>query len=323
MIKHLFLFLFIILSFCVKAQINLVPNPSFEVKDTCPNNTGQIFHAVPWFNPTQGTPDYLNSCSSFLGVPGNLWGYQNAHLGNAYAGFFASISDTSMGISNYREYLEVKLDSSLIAGVEYFVSFYLSLSDSMNFATDRIGAYFSNDTVQNDSIFGYMLYHNAQVENFSSNYLTDKSSWMKISGSFVAIGGERFLTIGNFHNDYNTDTIAVSGGASPPISDWAGGYYYLDDVCVSTDSMYAETWTGIFTGITNSISVFPNPASTEILIRNFPANSVYHIIDVLGKEVAVGELIGEISRINVSAIREGVYFLVLNKTYSFKVIINH
>src|SRR4030067_3134038 len=135
-------FLFLILLFLSvegNAQVNLVPNPSFEQYTICPNNGGQIYYAPPWFNPTQGSPDYFNACDApVLGTPENLLGYQIPHLGNAYAGFFASFNDTSMGISNYREYVEVKLDSSLSAGVKYFVSFYLSLSDSMNFATDRI-----------------------------------------------------------------------------------------------------------------------------------------------------------------------------------------
>ena len=299
-----------------------MPNPSFELNDTCPNNTGQIFHAVPWFSPTQGTPDYLNSCSSFLGVPENLWGYQNAHSGNAYAGLFASMNDTSMGIYNYREYVEVKLDSALTGGVKYFVSFYLSLSDSMNFATDRIGAYFSNDTVKNDSLYGYMLYQTAQVENPSGSFLTNKFTWTKISGSFIATGGEQFLTIGNFHNDFNTNTTPV-GGASPVLADWAGGYYYLDDVCVSTDSVFAATWTGIFHSNTTNIKIFPNPASTDFVVTNLPPHSMYNIVDVMGKVIQSGELTGLNSRISVSTFNNGVYFLLLNNKYSFKIIINH
>jgi hypothetical protein len=48
-------------------------------------------------------------------------------MGVAYTGFFASFNDTSMGIYNWREYVEVKLDSSLVGGVKYYVSFYFIL----------------------------------------------------------------------------------------------------------------------------------------------------------------------------------------------------
>jgi hypothetical protein len=193
----------------------------------------------------------------------------------------------------------------------------------MNFATDRIGACFSNDTIQNDSIYGYMLYQTPQIENTSGNFLTDKFMWTKISGSFVAVGGEQFLTIGNFHNDFNTNITPVSGGASPPTADWSGGYYYLDDVCVSTDSVYSETWTGIFNSSTTNVNVFPNPASSQLFIANAPPHSAYNIIDVVGKVVESGELTELNSKINVSTFNNGVYFLLLNNKYSFKIIINH
>ena len=322
MLKRLLFSFLVFCTFAGDAQINLVPNPSFEINDTCPDNTGQIFHATSWFNPTQGSPDYLNSCSSFLGTA-NLWGYQNAHLGNAYAGLFASVNDTSSGIYDYREYVEVKLDSALASGVKYFVSFYVSLADSMNFATDRIGANFSTDTIQNDSLYGFMLYQTPQIENSSGNFLTDKFMWTKISGSFVATGGERFLTVGSFHNDFNTNTTPVSGGAIPPMADWSGGYYYLDDICVSTDSIYTETWTGIFNKSTTNINIFPNPASSHIMVANIPPHSIYSIIDVMGKVVEGGEFIELNSIIDVTTFNNGVYFLLLNNKDSFKIIINH
>lgn len=112
MLKSL-LYLLILLPFSLLGQQNLVPNPSFEIYDTCPYNTGQIHYAIPWFQSTQGTPDYLNSCVSYLGIPANFWGNQSAHTGNAYAGFFASLNDTS-NFLNYREYVEVKLRTTVI-----------------------------------------------------------------------------------------------------------------------------------------------------------------------------------------------------------------
>jgi gliding motility-associated-like protein len=45
------------------AQINLVPNPSFEEVDSCPPNR-EIFVAKSWINPTTATPDNFNQCNS-------------------------------------------------------------------------------------------------------------------------------------------------------------------------------------------------------------------------------------------------------------------
>jgi hypothetical protein len=38
--KALLLILSVLLFNCTKAQVNLVPNPSFELHDTCPNTDG-------------------------------------------------------------------------------------------------------------------------------------------------------------------------------------------------------------------------------------------------------------------------------------------
>src|SRR5271157_5345469 len=75
---------------------NLVPNPSFEQYDTCPNSSGQINYAKYWFQGGPGNPDYFNICSSTLPYPGNqfsvpqnAWGYQFAYEGNAYCGEYS------------------------------------------------------------------------------------------------------------------------------------------------------------------------------------------------------------------------------------------
>ena len=76
---------------------NLVPNGSFEILDTCPISTGGIYHANPWFQPVfwNGTnafgissSDIFNKCTIDIlaQVPLNGIGYQNAKLGNGYAG---------------------------------------------------------------------------------------------------------------------------------------------------------------------------------------------------------------------------------------------
>jgi OOP family OmpA-OmpF porin len=83
--RILFYLIFFSPAFAV-AQINLVPNPSFEIYNTCPNSGGQITYATGWFTATLGSPDYFNSCSAGYGVPSNGFGYSNAQDGNAYAG---------------------------------------------------------------------------------------------------------------------------------------------------------------------------------------------------------------------------------------------
>ena len=60
-----------------EAQINLVPNPSFE--DTLNCDSFQIYQAgFPWFNPTDCTPDYYYGLSPTCGNSAlqNQNGYQ-------------------------------------------------------------------------------------------------------------------------------------------------------------------------------------------------------------------------------------------------------
>lgn len=63
------------------AQVNLVPNPSFEDTVSCPNYANQIDKAVGW-HASRNTPDYFNGCdwlTSNQSVPNNFRGYQYAH----------------------------------------------------------------------------------------------------------------------------------------------------------------------------------------------------------------------------------------------------
>ncbi|HTA27790.1 MAG TPA: hypothetical protein VK809_08375, partial [Bacteroidia bacterium] len=115
----------------LKAQTNLVQNPSFEIYDTCPKLQDEISYAVGW-NHFDGTPDYFNACcpfttSSFC-VPYNWGGYQQAASGVAYSAFGAySLNYHSNTI---REFSGGILSAPLSIGTKYFVSFKVSLSIS-------------------------------------------------------------------------------------------------------------------------------------------------------------------------------------------------
>src|SRR5690606_25117136 len=70
---NLFLIVFIVVLYVpnsnIHAQINYVPNGSFETYSQCPNVGGEIQFAAPWKGPTINSSDYYNSCSSVLNVP--------------------------------------------------------------------------------------------------------------------------------------------------------------------------------------------------------------------------------------------------------------
>jgi hypothetical protein len=94
---------------------NLVPNGSFEEKHDCHQGQHTINSVKNWIQPTDGTADYFNSCttspSSLFDVPKNNAGYQFAHSGEAYCGIISYWLYPPA--FNYREYIQVELTAPL------------------------------------------------------------------------------------------------------------------------------------------------------------------------------------------------------------------
>jgi hypothetical protein len=250
------LILFFLLPLSLFAQQNLVPNPSFEDTVYCPGSISDYNAVKFWFNPTLHSPDYFHACSDSLNpfssnVPNNFFGFQHAKDGFGYMGIGVALYNDT------REYFSVKLIEPLVAGKQYCVSFYVSLADSVYYATDKIGAYLSTDSIWANHFNALSFI--PQISNPSGSFITDKSNWTLISGDFIAVGGEEYLTIGNFYNDSNTDTLAVVPYSSMSTPNYSGAYYYLDVVSVED----CDTTTSIHKVIPNqsSFSIYPNPAT--------------------------------------------------------------
>jgi len=125
----------------------------------------------------------------------------------------------------------------------------------MWYASQNVGAYFSieqpNEAI--DSIESYQ----PQVR-YDGNFITDKDGWTRVSGTFVAQGGERFLSIGNFDKYEDTETLFVpGGGVNPWHSDvyWSCSAYFIDDVSVVPDSITSVQEEEM----EHSYKLYPNP----------------------------------------------------------------
>jgi hypothetical protein len=204
---------------------NLVPNPSFELKDSCPYYLGEYIDQN-WFTPTSGTPESYSSCSinGQVDVPLNYLGYQFARTGNCYVGIgTSSIPDTTYTL---REYISTQLTQRLDSDEFYCVTFYVSLAGNSKWAIDKIGAFIS-DTMHNHT-WGYYIQLDSipQIESASGDILLDSINWIEISGIFKAKGNEEYITIGNFHTNQETNYIEYQ------FNSWATSYYYIDDVSV-------------------------------------------------------------------------------------------
>lgn len=200
---------------------NLVPNPSFENYTTCPTSVAQINLALPWVTPSSGSPDYFNSCatSTFCDVPSNFFGIQTPRTGNAYAQVVIYPSSISL-----REYAQIKLLSPLIAGQTYNISFYTSLQENSYRASNNIGIYISTPA---PSIAGSgPLPVTPQINETA--VINDVINWTLISGTYTAIGGEEYITIGNFYDDVSTTTAINPSGTAMYAT-----FYLIEDVCVT------------------------------------------------------------------------------------------
>ena len=222
--KYIRIILFIIFSFLgliTQGQIigtNLIRNYSFEDYDTCPINTSELYKANFWWGYSA---DYYNSCSSSMGVPFSLSGFQVAYNGNAYAGIII-YENYLIILENKRETIKTKLIDSLVAKKRYCTNLFLSLaetsySNNFNIHLDSIGMLFTANQVQDSNL---PICNNCAQVNKSISTL-DTINWLRISGNFIANGGEKYLIIGNFQQ-----TIHWPIGAVGMI------YTYIDDVSV-------------------------------------------------------------------------------------------
>ncbi len=274
--KHLLLVLLLFtLSFSSQAQQNLVPNPSFEDTVYCPFALNQFDACKDWMN-FGNSPDYFNACATNgLNVPNAVFGYQNAHSGNGMAGVIIYRRPNSPSGPNYREFIGVELSSILNIGFKYYFSFFANFSYNLNtaIATNKIGMNFS--TTLYDSCCPPPL-NNFSVINCDS-ILKDSILWVKISGSFIADSAYSNVIIGNFFNDQNTDTVKLGIGPD-------AGYYYIDDVCVTSDSIYNQVWTSLNDVVAEQPvwELYPNPAKDVLNIKSSESFSQIEIYDFLG-----------------------------------------
>jgi len=211
---------------------NLVPNCDFEYFVSCPDSSGQLARTWDWYSPGDGTSDYCNHCAyNQVGIPYNLWGDEEAKSGEGYGHIICYYPH--MGY-DYREYLQVKLLSPLVAGEQYDVCFYVSCSDNSFMAIDGIGLLFSVDPVTQEG--GNMIDPDnpGHICNPPGTAITEKTGWKQIAGQYIASGGERYITIGNFipggdltiipfidpnseYTSFYVDLVSVVGPIAEPI----------------------------------------------------------------------------------------------------------
>ncbi len=254
MTRFNFFIIALMLLFCnlnLLAQ-NLVTNPSFEnygeLECGILANATQFSNYIDdWKYATGGTSDAFNnyvenSCyTSTFSTHYYSEGTQLPRTGEIMGGIYL-YNNTFTGCGNptcfdgYREYLQVKLLEPLEIGKTYAVEFWASLGDSMIFASNNLGMYFSDTIISEFAIDGIVnkgsLPFTPQINE--TTIITETSEWVSIKGCFIAESAAEYIIIGNFYDNDETESIVVRpfDETSPTIDYKRHSYYYIDDVSV-------------------------------------------------------------------------------------------
>lgn len=204
---------------------NYVSNGSFEKKIDC-NNFPIVNKATGWTAPgsdTSQTGSLLFSISCYSNVPITGSGYQWPVNGESFCKIQSYC--TNMCFYPYiRVYPRNRLKATLINGQTYCVKMQVSLTNTSPRAINKLGFYFGDcslDTIKYPCL--PLTYLNPQIE--SNTIYADTLNWSTLSGTFTANGTEKYLVIGNFKSDAQTNTSLTLPNSA---EDWAE--YFIDAV---------------------------------------------------------------------------------------------
>jgi len=281
--KKLFIYVFVLFLNSLAAQ-NLVPNPSFEDIIDCPYGitNGDVTYAIPWISAREpySSSDLLYNCSESNAI---IFENQNiqfrtgigvASFSHWHASYFQEYATEEY--ETPREYIQVLLDDTLIQGEEYVLSFYCYFIWQST-PCDAIGGYFSEDTVYiptfyDSSLSTALTNLYPQVENPIGSILPIEE-WNHVTGSFVAQGGEKFLTLGNFRADslinYSIDSTVIWWESSDFVA--------IDDVSVYLSGTKQEI---AQTGNDTTLCI----GESMVLESHDLENYLYHWTDSQGNE---------------------------------------
>ncbi len=184
---------------------NLVPNGSFE---NFKKKSGNIKNALPWVGIA--SVDYYQEP-----IKNDTGRCKGAQTGDCYAGLRFQKS--------YKEFIEVKLAEPLKRGNNYLFECYIRLAFWSNAQLKSFGVYFSK---------GGMKLVKFPERDYVVDTIAKKSAldgsfcWFKVKGIYKAIGGEKFITLGNFAPKIKTDMAKINL-FKPGFKE---AYYFVDDV---------------------------------------------------------------------------------------------
>ena len=238
-------------------SINYVENASFELYIDCPESIDELNKCKNWKRAPRlnDSPEYFHRCASLfnafrevtVGVPENVFGYQEPRTGNAYVGI------STFEKSHYQEYIQTQLKQPLLKGVTYTVGMHVSLADKSKYANDRFMFCFTDHArieirskTYEGAINRYLMCPNG-ILYLSDTLITDTTKWVNIEVEYIAKGGEEFLTIGVFDGNisrwerFKKRRRVFNENYDNSRYKVRRAYYYIDDVYLIRKEDYLNT----------------------------------------------------------------------------------
>jgi OOP family OmpA-OmpF porin len=218
---------------------NLIMNPGFE-KTKCGTWTNSsIENCVNWSSPNLQTPDFFNNqCNDYgtVKIPDlKWWGPQYPHHGKAYNGIIGYRPNGGDIDKIICEYMQGKLKKTLTPDTKYIFEMYVSLAECSMLNLKKIGVFFSEKEI-NEKSFKPLVFNPSIILNLSQ---IDTTSWVGVSGEYVAKGGEQYIIIGSFLNDDKVKYSKVK-----PSKEIKGAreeaYYFIDDVSLIEEGTFND-----------------------------------------------------------------------------------
>ena len=215
------------------SSINLVRDPGFENKTHCPYKFTTPDEPIPlkdWYSPSLGTPDLFSACTlTQSGVPKNWAGFSYSIEGDCFIGMYLGLypEDT------YREYISTELKDTLQQGVIYDINLFLKPASNSKFNLDSISLVFTPDRIEVEHA-SVILDTRLQKAAIMGNTFGDPKRWNIVSTTYVANGGERYFTLGNFEIPGLSNYSKLFSGPSKSHMLTSSAYYLFDYVVISS-----------------------------------------------------------------------------------------
>jgi len=210
------------------SQGNMIQNGSFETVSKKIKSGGMIEYATGWSSPTDAKADVFSpkAKSDEYKTPANLYGDTDPLDGSNYAGVIMySYKDDAP-----RQYLQAQLTEKMKEDKVYCVKMNVMLSMLSKYSSNNLGIYISKKPLTPEDIEAYNI--EPQIIHSQNKIFDEQFDWEPICQTYIADGGEEYITIGNFATTDATENEKVKKPKGITGTQARGAYYYIDDVSV-------------------------------------------------------------------------------------------